>query len=1045
MTLPWIEPAFANGEITPSLFGRVDVQKFSTAAGTIRNAFVDFRGGVKSRAGTAYVAMSKQSWINLSSPPRLITFNFSLQQNYCLEFGDNYMRIYSNGAPVVENAQTITAISIGANTVLIIPGNNYAAGDWIILSGMQGTPQFNGNTYIVKNVAGNNVTLEDYDSGPINSTGFGSYVASSGIAQRIYTISTPYLATDIWLAKFVQSANVMTFTNPNFPPYNLNRFGPLNWQFQLDVRGPTIGHPTGASATANVPAASVGSSPAPQPAAYSYEITAVSERTGEESEPSNRADVNNSVDMASTLGSITVTWSPVQGASFYNVYRAPTSYSTGTYNYNSPPANAAPVPIGSLYGIVAQTPSTQLVDTNLTPDFSQSPPMYQDPLAPGQITFLQSVTAGSGYTHASVTISTATGSGFQAQAIIIGGQVVAWNIVNNGKNYASTDTATVTGDGTGATAAPTVGPTTGTYPSVVSYFQQRRVYANSFNQPDTYWMSQTGSYDNFDVSIPVGDSDAITGTPSGETVDGIQWMLEMPLGLVTFTGALVEQITAAGTFITSPTAITPSNQLSVPQSTVGSSSTLQPIRIDWNILHYEPDNAILRELNYQIYFNIYISRDISWQSSHLTFGYQILDRAWARRPNYVLWHVRNDGVLLSTTYVKDQEVVGWAKHTTQGQFQSVAAVFEAPVDALYTVVQRPIVGSGNSILTRYYIERMDNRQWFSAEDPWCVDCGVATNVPNRAGFLFADNASGNSRFFSNANVFTSADVGATIRMGGGIAVVTRFITAGVVQGTWVYPCQQTYPDNPNNQVISQSVWSIRPPIGAVAGLPPYSSTWAQITGLIDGVPLGTGLEVLPAGGSVATAGQVTLPFPASNIKLGLGFGVQVQSIYLDVGNPTVQGRVKALHAITVRVVNTAKLQAGSNQIDASTQNPQPLAAVWGAAPQGPMTPAPTEPQQLPPTYTSPGTALLGPASQIQVQPPFTGDIRVAIPAIWAKTGQAAVQQLSPQPLNVLAFVPEFDEGDLPEQGYSQRPPREPALPPMPAGAMARWPGPGASR
>ena len=1027
MAVPFLEPAFSNGEITPALWGRLDIEKFHTAAATIRNAWVNFRGGVNSRAGFTYVLMSKQSWLNLGSPPRLITFNFNLAQNYCLEFGDFYMRIYEDGAPVVEAALTILSATNSPDCQIVVPGASaaLAAGDWIIFSGCEGATQFNGNTYVIGSIAldGETITLQDFDGGPIDSTAFGVYVANSGQVQRIYTVASPYLASDAWVCKFVQSANVLTMTNPNFPPYNLSRFGPLNWQFAIDVRGPKISNPTGATASATVtPPDDSGYSPPPRAAAYAYHVTAVSAATGEESRPSNTANVLDSIDMAETNGSIIVTWNPRPAAAYYNVYRGPTSYNTDPSN---PFTAALPVPVGSLFGLVAQSIGTQLVDNNLTPDFAQSPPQALDPLAPGQITNVQMTAGGSGFTTAAISINTSTGSGFSGAVVIVGGAVAAVLILAAGSYYSPDDTATISGDGSGATAMLTIGPTTGTYPSVVSYFQQRRVFADSLNQPDTYWMSQTGSYDNFDASIPVGDSDAITGTPSGETVDGIQWMLEMPLGLVTFTGAQVLQVTAAGTFISSPTAITPSNQIAVPQSTVGSSSTLQPIRVDWNILHYEPDDAILRELQYQIWFNIYISKDISWQSSHLLFGNQIVDRAWTRKPNYILWHVRNDGILLSTTYVKDQEVIGWARHTTQGLFQSVTSVYESPIDALYAVVERPVLGGAS---TRYFIERMNDRHWFTAEDPWCTDCSVLTPVGVRAGTVTASSPNGNATFTSSAGVFLDTDVGSTIRFGKGIAVLTAFVSAEIMEGTWVAPCQTIYPDSPTNQVIPQAA-GIEPPATDIAGLPPYSSGWL-IVGLADGIPVGP-LAASAFGGSAAVGGEVTLPFPASSVKLGLGYGVQVQSVYVDTGNPTVQGRVKSISAVTCRVENSAPMMAGANEPDASAQNPAPLVAVWTG-----LSPAPASPTELPATYISPGTFLLSADEQRVVQPPFTGDIRINVPASWQKRGQVAAQQSLPQPLNLLAFMPEVDEGDTPEQTYSQRPPR----PQMElAGMMQRWP------
>lgn len=55
-----------------------------------------------------------------------------------------------------------------------------------------------------------------------------------------------------------------------------------------------------------------------------------------------------------------------------------------------------------------------------------------------------------------------------------------------------------------------------------------------------------------------------------------------------------------------------------------------------------------------------------------------------------------------------------------------------------------------------------------------------------------------------------------------------------------------------------------------------------------------------------------------------------------------------------------------------------------------------------------------------VQPLFTGDVYVKVPAIPRKPGQVAVQQTLPVPLNVLSFIPEIQAGDQPEDALPPR-------------------------
>src|SRR5260370_682396 len=100
MSVPSLLPAFVIGEVAPALFGRFDIARMHLAASTMRNLFCSFRGGAYSRAGTAFVGFSKQTGRSL--PPRLIPFQFSINQGMALEFGNFYMRVVSNGGFVTE-------------------------------------------------------------------------------------------------------------------------------------------------------------------------------------------------------------------------------------------------------------------------------------------------------------------------------------------------------------------------------------------------------------------------------------------------------------------------------------------------------------------------------------------------------------------------------------------------------------------------------------------------------------------------------------------------------------------------------------------------------------------------------------------------------------------------------------------------------------------------------------------------------------------------------------------------------------------------------
>lgn len=657
MPFTTIQNSFGSGELTPSLLGRTDLAKWHQGASTMRNFFVNYRGGAASRAGTCYIAITKQP--GDAPPPRDIPFQFNINQGYALEFGDQYMRPKTSGGYVIEQFEAISGATNANPLHLTITAHGYTQGDWISISGMYGMTNLNGLIWIVNTVIdANTITLTDLFGAVVNSTSFGTYT-TGGQAARIYTVVAPYAAEDLPYLKFTQSADTMTLTCVNtqtdteYPPYDLTRFAQTNWVFTQNSFGAKIQPPTGVGVTAQ--------SSTTVSTWYSYVVTAVSS-DGEESVASTAVSVENN-DIAIFAGSNTVTWKAVSGASNYNVYKATPSYSV-------------PVAIGSLYGFIGQAFGTTFTDTNITADLTTVPPTHNDPFARGTILSVNVVTPGSGYTQATVgfTITSSTGSGFAGTPIIFSGQFVGFFVENGGSNYSSSDTIKITdsGGGTGATATLSVGPVTGTFPGTVAYFQQRRAYAATLNDPNTYYMSKPGLFLNMDSSIPEVPDDAIVGAPWAQQINGIQWMVPMPGGLVIGTGAGAWQLNGGNN-----AALTPADQDATPQAYNGFSAIVPPITIVYDILYVQSKGSVVRDLSFNFFVNIYAGTDITILSSHLFTNFTVLQWGWAEEPYKIVWAIRNDGTMLSFTYLKEQDVYAWARHDTQGLFVGVCVDTES--------------------------------------------------------------------------------------------------------------------------------------------------------------------------------------------------------------------------------------------------------------------------------------------------------------------------------------------------------------------------------
>jgi len=97
-----IIPALNAGEFSPLLRGRIDIDKYGRACEKLENFLPQIQGPVKKRPGTRFVAEVKNS----AKKTRLIPFEFSNEQAYILEFGDQYIRFYANGGVVVSSGTT---------------------------------------------------------------------------------------------------------------------------------------------------------------------------------------------------------------------------------------------------------------------------------------------------------------------------------------------------------------------------------------------------------------------------------------------------------------------------------------------------------------------------------------------------------------------------------------------------------------------------------------------------------------------------------------------------------------------------------------------------------------------------------------------------------------------------------------------------------------------------------------------------------------------------------------------------------------------------
>lgn len=98
MSIYTIQTSFATGEISPSLYGRPDLAKYSAGLARCENFIIHPHGGVSKRPGMRFVAKAKGRC-------RLVEFEYSIDQTYVLEFGNKYVRFFRNGAQITKDGE----------------------------------------------------------------------------------------------------------------------------------------------------------------------------------------------------------------------------------------------------------------------------------------------------------------------------------------------------------------------------------------------------------------------------------------------------------------------------------------------------------------------------------------------------------------------------------------------------------------------------------------------------------------------------------------------------------------------------------------------------------------------------------------------------------------------------------------------------------------------------------------------------------------------------------------------------------------------------
>jgi hypothetical protein len=257
--------------------------------------------------------------------------------------------------------------------------------------------------------------------------------------------------------------------------------------------------------------------------------------------------------------------------------------------------------------------------------------------------------------------------------------------------------------------------TVGSYPAMAAYFQQRRWFANSRNEPETVWGSRIAFPRNFGISSPLQDDDALTFRVSGEQRHPVQHLIGVgPLVLLTDRGEWIVQGSGDGPLM--PTS------LQADQFGYHGASPAVPVVIGKTIIFVQTRGRIVRDLQLDPSSGGLNGRDLTLYAGHLFDGYTISKLDYAENPHSTVWAVRSDGLLLGLTYVPDADVWGWHRHDSGASavFEDVCVVPELDEDVVYLLVTRTINGAAVR-----YLERFASRLVLSLSEAFFVDAGLS--------------------------------------------------------------------------------------------------------------------------------------------------------------------------------------------------------------------------------------------------------------------------------------------------------------------------------
>ena len=826
-----IQPGFSSGEWSPTAQGRVDSERYRTAMAYCFNYLPKTQGPLVRRPGTKRVADAKDP----SKPPALLEFKFSQLQNYILEFGDKYVRFYTN------NGQAVTS-----STTFKVSGNY----------GTINRPFNSSNFYASRS----------QQFAKPGETILASSVVTNG---SILEIESPYLYPDVHDLKFSQKEDTIFIVHSSYPEYKLQRFGSQTWDLKKvnHIDGPYLPSNTYRYLADSDRVTFFTSVPTIIYPDFSSDYTM---STGPSRKPNDF--VNNGA------GEIRV------HCSSHAYYTGDNVFITGVQG--TVEANNGTSSISAMYWPVRRIDQNRF---DLIGSVFSNAYVGSGAILPA---LFEPITAPDNFGDVGRVVGLERNDGGRAWGRIT-------QVFNMAQVQIHVDTAySPAATGTSALNIFEfwqlgVFSALNGYPNAITFHQDRKWLSGVPLVSQELDGSAVGDYENFassGSSFIVSDNDAIQRTLLSEQLNAVKWLRSDTQGLLA--GTLSSEWNISPT--SQAGALTPSNFNAKETSGYGSFNA-QPVKTGNGVLYIQNGQQRIRELTYFFQVDTYRSTDMAELADHMAGpGFKKLTVQKETVP--IVWALREDGQLRSMSYSRDDQTLkaGWARHQLGGQSDSggtapvVKSMATIPdptgkFDQPWFATQRFI--NGTSVVSIEYMTRIfDNTA--VQDDAFHADLGATYDSPvTVSGVTTAGSAivTATSHGFSNGDMIKGNDF---IGLNSTITNVDGVIfNSNLINGRSFYVGSQTVNSffllDLNYQPVDSRSYSayvsdgeFRKFVSSISGL-----TWLK----------NETVRVLADGGVhpdtvVNSAGVLALSFSACKVQIGLPYTSDGKTLRPEAGS-----------------------------------------------------------------------------------------------------------------------------------------------------------------